>query len=291
MKKLLVLLTTFCVVHGSFSQDYIPMLGEANEWHVQFDVGFGLRSNSVRIEGEETINDIVYKQVFFNDFNNPSCYLREENEIVYLLDDPSDTELVFLDFTLEVGDSFFLLDPYNGFCLRPPSPHIDELRVMDIQTEFIANRNRRVLQMEYYYNDTPAGEGELWIEGIGSTGYIGPRGFDYDNYFALACFTRDGETTMFNGASQCEILGVTDFIKERIYIYPNPVVTTSTLRLPSEVSADQVKIFSIQGTLIKSETITADNLEIHNSDFSSGLYFYQVFSNNVLIKTDKIIIS
>ncbi|MBZ0328618.1 MAG: T9SS type A sorting domain-containing protein, partial [Altibacter sp.] len=52
----------------------------------------------------------------------------------------------------------------------------------------------------------------------------------------------------------------------------------------------RLKIFNLSGGLVRDEEITKNHVTISSMDYASGLYFYQVFSENKLLKTEKFII-
>ena len=134
---------------------------------------------------------------------------------------------------------------------------------------------------------------EYWVEGIGSL-----KGFDPHSEFidagqtSLACFTTNDITYFFNGATACDntALNINDFSSEEIILYPNPVTSISTLQLPLDLSVDLIRVYDINGRLIKEESISNDYFSIKMMDFRSGLYFYQVFSRSKHLKTEQFIV-
>jgi len=266
----------------SFAQDYIPMLEEGNVWNVIGLDGFGGPPTNVtrEVTGEETINGVVYKIV-----NNVDCRYREENGKVYAYWQIDDTEYLMYDFTLEVGDIFDFLAIQFTWCKYILDAYIPEMTVSSRTTQFIAGEDRIVLELEE--NGTYV---ESWIEGIGSTTGFFPNGNGFDSASRLTCFTKDGNTYLFNGYTECVILGLEDQFKERIILVPNPVTHTSVLKFPSEATVDRVKIYDLNGRLITNEGINKNNYTINAMNYRSGLYFYQVFSEEKLLKTEKFIV-
>ncbi len=108
----------------------------------------------------------------------------------------------------------------------------------------------------------------------------------------LVCFTTNGKTYFFNDATSCDntTLGLGEVNKNKGILYPNPVNDKSILQFPSQGYVDSIKIFDIQGRLVKEEPITTDYFIIDAIQYRSGLYFYQVFRTNRHIKSDKFIV-
>ena len=299
MKKL-ILIITFLVCTVSFSQ-YIPMLEEGNSWNVDvytelFDPPEGVdccRTDTINFSlGEvETVNGVDYIRVILN--NNNSCLLREENGIVYKLDENENAEKVLFDFTLEVGDVFSVYDsayadsfPCNQYYGGEP---YEDLTVIQVDYIELAGELRKVITFDLFLVDNQA----QWIEGIGNI-----SGFDLiwevidiTGGSLLVCFTTGGETYFFNNATSCDntTLGIADLFKEKIILYPSPVTQRSILQFPEELEINNVKIYTINGRLIRDEDVS-NYLIVDTMNYASGVYFYQALSNDRIIKTEKFIV-
>ena len=278
------------------AQNYIPMLQEGNKWGVEacfFGDCEGV--NITEIIGENTVNGNIYKVV-----NNQNCLLREENGVVYVLNDDM-SEDVFLDFTLEVGDSFFLEDLMDNCLTNAALSMIDEFRITAVETQFILGQDRKILYMDYYEDGVHfdlGGEEEIWIEGIGSTGGIGPEGFLWDLDIELRCFTNNGETIkivdneIFNSTEPCEesTAGIDEFLIHQIKLTPVPVAEIAMLTLPLEIPEAQIHVFDINGKHLFVKDISFKNTAIDFSAYASGLYFYQVYTENELLVSKKLLV-
>ncbi len=86
----------------------------------------------------------------------------------------------------------------------------------------------------------------------------------------LDCFSEENLGT----APECEILDIIDNeVYKNIFFYPNPV--QSTLNIQSEMTFDNIQIYSLQGKLMTKTT----NNKIDVSLLSSGLYFVKLSDN------------
>src|SRR5690606_2210711 len=105
--------------------------------------------------------------------------------------------------------------------------------------------------------------------------------------------TKDNITTFFNGATTCDrvILGTNDFDYKNVILYPNPVTTTSKLYLTENARIDKIIIYDVSGRILKNETIVNNDYSINNAEFKSGIYLYQLFSKEKMVKTDKFLVN
>ncbi|RMA64524.1 T9SS type A sorting domain-containing protein [Ulvibacter antarcticus] len=288
--RILLFIVSVLFTTISNAQAIIPMLDEANVWSVDFFAWTGgdIRTDQIQLGETAVYNGNTYHQV--GTYEN-TAYVREENGIVYVNNEIfSNDDKILYDFNLELGDSFTLTASSNLYS-DGPATGLMEFQVTNVETQFIAGMDRKIIELK---DDLvfPLFT-EYWIEGIGSV-----KGFDHHHefvdsgYTGLACFTTNGETYFFNGATACDntVLTVEDFSSEKIILSPNPLVNTSILNFPSEVSINQMKIYDITGRLVRSETVSKEYVSINAMDFRSGLYFYQVFSAGQIIKTDKFIV-
>jgi Domain of unknown function (DUF4114)/Secretion system C-terminal sorting domain len=79
-------------------------------------------------------------------------------------------------------------------------------------------------------------------------------------------------------------LGTTDFekaIAQKIYNYPNPCQTTTTIVLPKVTQSATVSIIDLMGKTIQSQKyeVNSNEISINVSDVSKGVYFFEVSTN------------
>jgi len=289
MKKILLTLSILFSI-TSFSQPYLLMLEEGNVWSVEYySIDGDIIAHQVEIIGEIEINGKIYKEVNF-EYSGGVCHWREENGIIYGLN-ASNEEIIQYNFNLEVGDIFEFGHESFGYSTQCGDAGI-EFQVTSVEIQFIAGENRKVIELKDdvdfpYYT-------KYWIEGIGSLNGVDPHEEYIDvGTTLLVCFTKDGITTFFNGATTCDriILGVNDFNYENVIFYPNPITTKSILNLPEKAGINKINIYDISGRILKSENIIKSKYSISNTEFNSGLYFYQLFSKEKMVKADKFIVN
>ncbi len=292
MKLSIFILSLF---YFSVSYSQLPMLEENHVWNIDLHGSFFgedpyIITNQITVSGETVINGKSYKSVINNVNEDINCLVREENGIVYMYSESFNDDVILYDFTLEIGDNFTFL-PNNVYCsFYGESPNIPfTAEVINTSVQFIANKNRKVIEFGFVFENE-----ETWIEGIGSIRGFDPIGvvLDIIDLSELVCFSDDSGTYYFNNATSCDntTLGIEDLSIEGIVLYPNPVVNQSILNIPLETNANKIQIITINGEVIKEEHLNKDYYIINTMDFSSGVYFYQIFDTNKLLKTSKFII-
>lgn len=83
-------------------------------------------------------------------------------------------------------------------------------------------------------------------------------------------------------------LSVTDFEKEKITLYPNPVNDLFVVSLPDNLLNSQIELFNSMGQKVKSEKIIQQNQSIYVQNLNSGMYFYTL-SNGQNMSSGKLI--
>ncbi len=74
-------------------------------------------------------------------------------------------------------------------------------------------------------------------------------------------------------------LGIGDFTKADIFVYPNPA--NEQLNIRSDEPLDRVEIYSILGQKVKSISIHGTKLSIDMSDLTQGTFFVNVYTRNL----------
>ncbi len=283
--------------HLSFAQTFVPMLETGNGWGVDiyedpFDPPNPPNPQTLHftynVGDIEIVNSTNYYRIYEN--SSPACLLREDNGKVYWYDENNSQEKIVFDFTLEVGDTFPIINSaYDswGFCSNYAVEGWEDLTVQSVDYQQIAGEQRKVITFDQW-----GSFGNFqWIEGIGSN-----NGFvllwemvDITDGSLLTCFTNNSGIYYFNGATSC-VLGIEDFNQNTGIIYPNPVHDTSTLIFPAESNINTIKIYTILGELITTERIENDTFIINKNNYAPGLYIFQAFKDSKLIEINKFIV-
>lgn len=80
--------------------------------------------------------------------------------------------------------------------------------------------------------------------------------------------------------------------KTEIFIFPNPTTDFVTVNMEGlEFNNEQrsYQLYDMQGRLLKQNTINHSETQINLTDLSSSIYILQVYSNNKVLKTFKIL--
>jgi hypothetical protein len=198
-------------------------------------------------------------KVFLADFNNQ--ILQDE----YLL----------YDINAQVGDTF---DVRNEFFFNQSG---NQLRVLDIDTVFIAGKNRKRIELEHSMFTHPDHGNEFWYEGIGSSlGLIYPGAQWFDFSFTLLCFTESNQTTLLSSYyTNCWIDVYTNDINlnQSIIIFPNPA--NDRINIENN-EASTLEIINMQGQIVDTKSLTEKVNNLDLSNLVSGVY-------TLRIKTDR----
>ncbi len=255
MKKIIFLTLISIWSINAFSQDYHPLFSGNKNWnilakHCNLEPGSPSIFHTEELYFIEGENDtIINSETYYAILANGYGYVREdtiEKKVWFL--NPS-TEVLLYDFSLSIGDTTELLG-----------------LVVDTITEEVINQTTR---KKYWLSN-----GEIWIEGIGSTSGILRRnmmGWSGAN-FSLLCAYQDEELVYQNpDYNTCYIqTSVKEVEDEAISIYPNPakeqLFIEGNLNLIKEV-----RIYDIAGHEVKILPLKARAIDI--SGLEQGIYF------------------
>lgn len=85
-----------------------------------------------KTNGKSFINDTVYT-VISDNYDDITCYLREENKKVFCRLNPEEPEFVLYDFDIEVGDTIELHNCFDG---QNYSAHVVDVDSLLIGAEY-----------------------------------------------------------------------------------------------------------------------------------------------------------
>ncbi|WMX12368.1 MULTISPECIES: T9SS type A sorting domain-containing protein [unclassified Aureispira] len=285
--KSILLFSLLLFSYSIFAQSYEKTLIPQKKWTVRHTTHHGGLSSfwdEFQVLNCDTVINSKHYYHLYNANNISSGlygYLREDtiNKKIYFMAPSSTTETLFIDYSLNVGDSIY----YTGF----DTPAYT--KVVHIDTMFIAQKNRRVLHFEGY------GSGNHYlkfVEGVGD--YY--RGLNMNSSSSVVAgykyvsqvnsntnITCDSIQSLTN-VTNIEPISSTSEIK--IKHYPIPVTQNLTIEVENpKKSLYQIEVYNLIGELLLEKKISPnDTLNLETLD--AGLYIL-VLENSQTFKIVK----
>lgn len=300
-KIYLFLLFLLGLTTNSFSQTFPTENVLWDQAYIGFG-GFPLPEYFV-LCGDTTISNQTYNKLYqiypsLVDENHQLTYIggtRSEGEQVYLRRRDNE-EILFYDFSLEVGDSVQIKSAYPDFF----GDYDVQMEVSEVGTTMVGGMQRKTIH--FIYNFTHE---EIWIEGIGSTDGLITRGLfvepfisDYEPF--LVCFKQDNITQYqvddeflcsdFTYEGDCQSTTSTDEVEVNIFtVAPNPFRETIRIHFENRIEGTpQVQLFDLAGKGVSiNYSIGSQNIEIKTALKEPGIYFLQLVderTNQVLLR-------
>lgn len=269
-----------------------------NRWHIQVNCISNFNDSEVRayfLKDSLLQNGKVYRQMYetldttFQTATPTGNYYREENGRVYTLKQGVTDRLIY-DFNLRTDDTLTI----DGGAFK--------LQIKVLSTDSVALENGSKRKRLIIQDNTPfSRKTTTWIEGIGSD----QAPLDTWNMFVsdcqsnLRCFYQQNELTYqarFNNFPLgCDLysgdpVSVDDLpALSEMRISPNPFATELYLNTEllgtSELNGDYtITVFDNQGRQMYQNNVSWINeIRIHTSNWSSGLYFLLIRSSNGML--------
>ena len=236
-------------------------------------------------------NSVTYTKIIKNYIGGSCCFncptdgtgykgaIRQDSiaRKIYIIQPNNTTEDVLYDFSQNVGDT---LNSILIFC----GPEI----ITAVNSVIIGTTYHRRLITSSNCN---------WftieiIEGIGSNKGLLELfvGFEYGG--SLICLSHNGQTIYPDTTTYCEVtVGITEHI-EKIHtsVYTNPLKDKFEVSLSQRISDIKFKLYDTFGrNVMSNEFSNVNSFTIKRENISSGIYFYQLISENRIISTGKLI--
>ena len=208
----------------------------------------------------------------------PTCFIRSSNKQMYIRM-PNDTaEKLLYDFDLEVGDT--LPVTYNNYFYNVTVAAIDSIFT------------------PYGYKKRFALAGSTWsqylIEGIGhSRGLIEPLVNPSDCTFNLNCFGYNDSAYYPSAGLTCDVaIGIIEQkAKIESSVYPNPFSERTTFYFNASLNQPELILHSVLGQKVLTlKGNNSNHLDLERGELNSGVYFYEVKQNGMLISNGKLMI-
>lgn len=293
--KLLFIFVFFAVFFGSANaQEYHPLFNNTS-WVVSDWV------SCCRMPYVRQIAPSVTEEMgtfTYHKFRNPfpfsgidTVYVREDvvERKVYR-HHPQHGDVLIYDFSLEDGDQI-TLDMHNIYGEITFNAAVDEI------TCNVGNRKRIVLSSVEQYNGHTFQQ--TWIEGVGSPAHpLYPAANMYNvlssgggTVYTTRCAFQNQEHIYGNPDNCVQYLSVSGIedLPAHVLVYPNPFAQQFTIGTDVYLENATLKIFNLQGQLVRQETVSGQEIIVHRNELATGLYFVQLEQQGRMAFVGKII--
>lgn len=276
MKRILIFSIFTVLSFNLYSQAYVPMLNNLNEWHVTSCFS-GCLTDVYYTDGDTIVDGQNYTILDGYHYISRTFLLREEvnNRKVFLnkVAPGHNEEFLLYDFSLNEGETFNMQNPYSPF------PEDGGAFILDSIIERpLADGNE---YRHFYFSPAPGNtistENAVWVEGAGSLSIINAPGGDPDinGVGHLSCFFKNTEIFYANLDSINDCIPIHLGIER--YRLDNVVISKGNNSGICVVSNTQnvksISVFDLSGK--KLETIMNDGqntLKIDLSSYQKGMY-------------------
>ncbi len=282
----IVLLLCGSVAWGQETPD-----SQNRQWNI-VEYNLGHYTNSVISTGSDTtINETLASRLYEND-NYVGAYFTNDDKC-YFVDSLGNTTLLY-DYGLQPGDTAFWIPILEYFGENPLCLVVDS-----ISTTQVYGETKKVLFFKPLYDNFFRFIRECWIEDVGSVhGFLYPTQFHLLEVEAqqkcdLSCFFLDGSLAWMNpNYTECGASSVTEYEKEELLLYPNPVSDVLNVVLPEKVISEMIycDISDIQGHLVKKDVIPfGTKKQIDISTLPAGQYVIRCYDASKFNQSAKFI--
>ena len=307
MKRTFIILFCTVIFSGAFTQTnvYFPLPSDSTDWR-EYAGGFqnGYCSDyQYFISGDTLINGLLYKKItkmgvvyiqdiqgyctniidYYYTINYAGAYRNDSvNKKVYGMFYIFTSDTLLYNFNLNLGDTL------------PPSALNNPARgtnvVTGLDSVLIGNHyhKRFAISWANWYNSHVS-----LIEGIGSTyglfGLLTPIG---QQGTTLYCVVENGQTVYHNPSYPCDLFtGILNKVPKdfQFELFPNPVQDCATLNFNFKDKKLDLLIFNIYGQKVSYYKNIINGSKINTSILTSGMYFYIVLDEDVIITTGKLL--
>lgn len=295
MKKIITLLTLTVIVNVAFGQNYIPLpLDSTIFWRVDFnghDEANACPACNIPYQyitnGDTIIHSILYTKIKVTGWtfcaNNNCGYaiqtgyrgaIRQDTiaKKVYVILANDTIEKTLYDFTQHSGDTInsILNGNYGTFIIES----IDSILIGTI----------------YHKRFNTQFPCASLIEGIGSTqGLLDPFAcFEFGS--TLICVNHFNQTIYPSSTTSCGMVNINEITLIKTIVRPNPFGESFEIKLPKPFENVELIIYDLLSRQqFKKKYNQIETIKVTRNDLISGIYFYQLVSENKIIATGKII--
>lgn len=280
-----------------FSQDYVPLLDDYNEWQVT-NCYFGCLTDVYYTDGDTIADGHNYKILDGYHFISRTILLREEilEKKVFLnfIQATGNTEYLLYDFSLNIDDSIDMKNPISPFLENAGYYNLDSI----IPRPLVNGNDYRHFYLSPSESNIVSTTNAIWIEGAGSLSLItAPSGEpDINGAGHLSCFYKNGDYfyTNLDSIDSCEPTVILN-INESNYPLSDIIVSSNNIlnscHLINLENIKLIDIYNINGKRVASYHNNGNKeLKFDTTSYQAGIYFIIVYTNQFKKKTIKIII-
>ena len=280
-----------------FSQDYVPLLDDYNEWQVT-NCYFGCLTDVYYTDGDTITDGHNYKILDGYHFISRTILLREDilEKKVFLnfIQATGNTEYLLYDFSLNIDDSIDMKNPISPFLENAGYYNLDSI----IPRPLVNGNDYRHFYLSPSESNIVSTTNAIWIEGAGSLSLItAPSGEpDINGAGHLSCFYKNGDYfyTNLDSIDSCEPTVILN-INESNYPLSDIIVSSNNIlnscHLINLENIKLIDIYNINGKKVASyHNYGNKELKFDTTSYQAGIYFIIVYTNQFKKKTIKIII-
>ena len=280
-----------------FSQDYVPLLDDYNEWQVT-NCYFGCLTDVYYTDGDTITDGHNYKILDGYHFISRTILLREDilEKKVFLnfIQATGNTEYLLYDFSLNIDDSIDMKNPISPFLENAGYYNLDSI----IPRPLVNGSDYRHFYLSPSESNIVSTTNAIWIEGAGSLSLItAPSGEpDINGAGHLSCFYKNGDYfyTNLDSIDSCEPTVILN-INESNYPLSDIIVSSNNIlnscHLINLENIKLIDIYNINGKKVASyHNYGNKELKFDTTSYQAGIYFIIVYTNQFKKKTIKIII-
>lgn len=289
MKTLVLSFICFILsLTNSYSQAYESIFGDSiTSWSIYTTGIDNANTDSLTTVFDTTFNNYNYKYVQKHYYYGLNGFIREDTnqgKAWFIADYSGATEKLIMDLNLTVGDTFYV--NYYGNLI------VDSVYYLNNKKHIQFDR----LIYAYDINNNYGSKPFTFIEGLGSNAGIIYQHTCCGDY--LLCASKDNIQTYsdstFNGSCDIYWVGINELDNESKWkLAPNPFNEFTVLSVENKATIlSKVIIYDIHGRVVKSiNNINSHQVKISKDQLQTGIYFFQLYSENKIIASGKILVN
>jgi hypothetical protein len=298
MKKILLLLFIITFSNHLYSQDYKPLLDHYNEWILTYCFNNICTPDYYYTNGDTIVDGMNYKVLDGYHYISRGFLLREDvvQKKVYLktILPGITTDHLLYDFSLEVGDSIDIKNPYTPFPTDAGYYKVDSI----IPRPLVDANNYKHFYLSPTITNTTSINNAIWVEGVGSLSLINAPGGDpiTNGVGRVACMFKNGVSfySDLDIIDECEpyfFLDIPSFTDEMSAIKVIITPTTNIFEIINIENITAIDLYDLKGVNLDSfKNNNQNSLDLNLTKYQSGMYLLIIKSNNNIYKSLKIIV-